>query len=167
MCRSPISPPISQFWYYSSLGEISCSTSYAFLLNSFDTPLSRAFIETTYADNGTRGNRPTRLGTCPGYHRRHTKTYKQQYRPPISQFPYYSSLGRNSLLYELCWTWIFQFKWYFAFELLVLLHSKSLNHTEVWFFLSISFCANSNLSFEPASLFSKMLIFWWIFSKFS
>ena len=30
-----------------------------------------------------------------------------------------------------CWTWIFQFNWYFTFQLLVLLHSKSLNHIEV------------------------------------
>ena len=132
MCRSPISPPISQFWYYSSLGEISCSTSYAFLLNSFDTPLSRALIETTYADNGTRGNRPTRLGTCPGYHRRHTKTYKQQYRPPISQFPYYSSLGRNSLLYKLL---------------------------RNMFFMAKCICVRGSLLFLLATVL--VLLFWW------
>jgi hypothetical protein len=63
------------------------------------------------------------------------------------------------------WTWIFQFNWCFVFELLDLLHSNALNYIEVLFSLSISLGARAKSSFEPASLFSKMLIFWWIFSK--
>ena len=66
-----------------------------------------------------------------------------------------------------CVTCILQFNWYFAFELLVLLHSKSPNHVEVQFPVSISFGARPKSSFEQEPLFSKMLIFWWIFSKFS
>ena len=66
-----------------------------------------------------------------------------------------------------CWTWIFQFNWYFAFELLVLLHSKPLDYIEVSFTEIISVGTLANIGFELAHLFSKRLIFWGIFSKFS
>ena len=47
---------------------------------------------------------------------------------------------------------------YFAFELLVPFYSKSANHIELSFPLSISLGANSNLSFEPGCVFLKKLI---------